>query len=485
MSIQSVAQFECGRWHGKRVEMEPVQESLTSDAGLLPFAQLDRKLGWTEQLASLISDPRGTWTHSALSIVRQRVFGIIAGYEDQNDHDTLRSDPIFKLIADREPDQCDLASQPTISRLENAVTAQDLLKMEDWFIDRFVESFDETTQQITLDIDTSDDPTHGQQQLALFHGFYQQEQYLIRLITCDENDRVVLPVLLFGSAVAKLGAIDDLRRVIERLRSRFPEVAIHVRADSAFGGPQEYQTLESLGVTYSIGLKINSKIKRLTDDLLAETTILAAQLGQPQVRYIALENYESKQWDRPRTVVVKVEVTAHSNSRRCVITNQTQASSNPEAVYCEYAQRGESENRNKELKCDLQMDRLSDHRYMANLFRLMLHCLSHNLVTAMRAVVRMEGDEGDEEENEDANATDRMPNASQRESEKKKRQRHNDRRRRDVLGEAHPATWRMLVIKVAARVIVTARRVRILLSGHWPNLRHLQRTAAAVCLDIQ
>src|SRR5690606_129391 len=137
MSIQSVELFECGRWRGKRVEMEPVHEALTSDAGLLPFAQLDRKLGWTEQLASLISAPHGTRTHSALSIVRQRVFGIIAGYEDQNDHDTLRSDPIFKLIADRAPEQGDLASQPTISRLENVVTPQDLLRMEQWYLDRF------------------------------------------------------------------------------------------------------------------------------------------------------------------------------------------------------------------------------------------------------------------------------------------------------------------------------------------------------------
>src|SRR5690606_28095562 len=126
-----------------------------------------------------------------------------------------------------------------------------------------------------------------------------------------------------------------------------------------FGGPHEYQMLEDLGVTYSIGLKINSKIKRLTDDILEEATIAAAQTGEPQVRYVALESYESKTWNRPRTVVVKIEVTAHSSSRRCVITNGSQAVANPEAAYGAYAQRGESENRNKELKCDLQMDRLS------------------------------------------------------------------------------------------------------------------------------
>ena len=174
MGLQSARRFVFGFWKNKAIEFEQIGENLSSDGGLIAFHQLDQKLGWTESFTDLISDPRSDPTHSALTIVRQRIFGIIAGYEDQNDHDSLRSDPVFKLIAERSPDGDDLASQPTISRLENFVTAGDLLNMQDWFIDRFVESFTDEPAGITLDIDTFDDPAHGDQQLVLFHGFYNQ-----------------------------------------------------------------------------------------------------------------------------------------------------------------------------------------------------------------------------------------------------------------------------------------------------------------------
>ncbi|MGH7927182.1 MAG: transposase, partial [Candidatus Binatia bacterium] len=223
MSIQGAQQFVFGFWQGKPVKCEAVEEHLSSDGGLFVFGQLDEKLGWTASFAQQILEPRSARLHSALSIIRQRVFGIIAGYEDQNDHDTLRSDPIFKLLTQRHPtDDEDLASQPTISRLENSVTAGDLRRLEDWFIDCFVASFDEEPRELTLDIDTFDDPTHGEQQLTLFHNFYKQYQYQVRVITCANNDMVVLPVLLYGTAPVALGAADDLRRVIERLRERFP-----------------------------------------------------------------------------------------------------------------------------------------------------------------------------------------------------------------------------------------------------------------------
>ena len=486
MSIQNVAAIESGRWNGRSVSIEAMEENLSSDGGLFLFGQLDKELGWTRELADLICDSRVKPTQSTLSIVQQRVFGIIAGYEDQNDHDSLRTDPVFKLIAGRRPDEEDLASQPTISRLENSVTAAELLKIEDWFIDRFVASFNESPERITLDIDTSDDPVHGQQQLSFFHGFYQQHQYLIRLITCEENDMVVLPVLLIGNAVAKIGAIDDLCRVIERLRERFPNVRIHIRGDSAFGGPREYDMLESLpNVTYSFGMKINRRTKRLSAELLEETEAIAKKTGKPQVRYLALENYSTKYWAGPKTVVVKVEVTAHSSSRRTVITNVKEAATDPEATYREYAQRGESENRNKELKCDLQIDRLSDHRYMANLFRVMLHCVAHNLVVAMRGLIRIEDapDASDEPSSE-------LPTPESRSvkfvgGDYEKRHNHNARRRKDLLGKAHPVTWRMMVIKVAARVVVSARRVRLIISSSWPNLAHLRRTADAVRVSCQ
>lgn len=475
MIIQSATVFGCGDWRKRRVFCEAIEQELSSDGGLLLFAQFDEKLGWTTGFASLITDRRVDPEHSVLSIVRQRIFGILAGYEDQNDHDVLRSDPVFKLISGREPGDGDLASQPTISRLENAVTARDLLTLEEWFVERFINSFDASPEQITLDIDTFDDPAHGTQQLTLWHDYYKQNQYQIRVLTCAENDMVVLPVLLFGSASVKLGAAVDLRRVIERIRERFPNVRIHVRADSGFGGDDVYGTLESFpGVTYSVGMSINPKIKRLCQSLYEETIAAQESSGQDELRYMSISGYTTKYWTRPRDVVIKCEATAHSTSRRTVVSNRPEVADNPELVYRDYAQRGESENRNKELKCGLSADRLSDHRYMANLFRLMMHCVSHNMLVLLRRVVALEepqstASEGEYSESEPVN----RPFVETRQERKV----HNDRRQRDPLGEGHPCTWRTHVIKVATRLVVSTRRVMLQLSASWPHLKYFRHVA--------
>ena len=510
MSIQTVEGFECGKWDGKPLEIEAIEENLTSDGGLLVFSQLDEKLGWTQQFSELISDRRIDPLQSVLSMVRQRVFGIVAGYEDQNDHDTLRTDPVFKMIAGRVPKDRHLASQPTISRLENAVTATNLLEMQDWFIERFVAAFTTPPEHITLDIDTMDDPTHGQQQLTFFHGYYKQYQYLERYVTCAENDMVVLPQLLFGDAPAKLGAIDQLHTIITRFRQRFPDTVIHIRADSAFGGPEEYETLESLpNVTYTIGMKLNPKIKRLSEHHLAEAKAEQEKTQTSQLRFLSLEEYDSKNWNGPKTVVVKTEVTAFSNSQRAVITNVPDAEKDPRKTYLDYAMRGESENRNKELKCDLCADRLSDHRFMANMFRVLLHCMAHNLVVTLRQLVALSTpltvvesnatpstptqsdagvrsssdsstDASDKLSVDDSTTNTGVHTRLHDESDATRRRRHNERHRRNCLGEAHPRTWRMLVTKVAARIIVSARRVRVLLSASWPNVPYLRRAALAV-----
>ena len=182
MILHDVWNLELGFLPEKPLEIEPVQEYLSTDTGLLLFRQFDEQLGFTEDFAAQLNDVRSDPTHSILEMVRSRVFGILAGYEDQNDHDALRRDAIFKIIANRLPDDEDLASQPTLSRFENAVTPSDLLRLEDWFIQRFVDSFDEPPKQITLDIDVFDDPTHGAQQLTLFHGYYKQAAVVHRFL---------------------------------------------------------------------------------------------------------------------------------------------------------------------------------------------------------------------------------------------------------------------------------------------------------------
>ncbi len=213
MSIQGVWQKSFDFLGTQPIVVEPSAGQLTSDAGLLPIRQFDEQIGLTEQFAGALDDRRHEpfVDHSFLQMVRMRVFGILAGYPDQNDHDLLRSDPVFKLIAGRTPEDRDLASQPTLSRFENTVDVASLNRLRDVFLDQFIASFEEPPVRLTFDIDPFDDPTHGAQQLTFFHGYYGQYQYLPRAITCADNDQVVMICLLFGTAHPALGADDDLQ----------------------------------------------------------------------------------------------------------------------------------------------------------------------------------------------------------------------------------------------------------------------------------
>ncbi len=461
MIIQSVWQKSFD-FFGKPVVVEPSEASLTSDAGLLPIRQFDQQIGLTEQFAAVLRDLRYEpfVDHTLLEMVRMRVFGILADYPDQNDHDVLRSDPVFKLIAGRSPEADDLASQPTLSRFENAVDVRSLRRLQDVFIDQFIASFDEPPLRLTLDIDPFDDPTHGQQQLTFFHGYYRQYQYLPRIITCAENDLVVMACLLFGTAHPALGADDDLEYLVGRLREAFPGVRIHLRADSGFGVPAMYAVSERLEIDYTIGIAMNATLKKKTDALLDFCLEQFDRTGQPQRQFAAFW-YRAKSWPVQRWVVVKVEVHAQGTNRRAVLTNRAGAFVLPGATYDEYTNRGESENRNKEFKRGLQADRLSDHRYLANLFRLYLHAAAYNLLARLRRVAADPPPQSPDAELPDEALTGRQ-----------RRQLHNRRRDRDPLGEGQPCTWRTRLIKVAARVTERARRVLVELSGSWPYLEH-------------
>src|SRR4030042_637088 len=194
------------------IVVEPKEVDVSSDAGILPIRQFDDQIGFTARFVDCLEDPRDPdqTEHTFAEMVRQRIFGILAGYEDCNDHDTLRGDPVFKLVANRKPQDDDLASQPTLSRFENAINIPSLWRLHDFFIDDFIGSFSEPPTRITLDLDATDDPCHGQQQLILFHAFYKQYQYLPLIISCDETQQVLWAALRPGTVHAALGGDDDL-----------------------------------------------------------------------------------------------------------------------------------------------------------------------------------------------------------------------------------------------------------------------------------
>ena len=474
MSLQSVPLPSFDFLPARPVEIEVSPAPLTSDAGLLPVRQFDDRIRLTEQLAAALHDPRdpALTRQSLLSMVRQRVYGILADYEDQNDHDTLRSDPVFKLLADRLPDDPHLASQPTLSRFENAVSIPDLWRLRDVLVDLFLQSFATPPHHLTLDLDAFDDPAHGQQQLIMFHGYYEQYQYLPIVITCAENDLVLLVGLRHGTCHAALGVDHDLRYLVGRLRAVWPDVLIHVRGDSGLGVPRMYDVCRELRLSYTFGIGMNATLRALSEPQLAEAVAAYEQTGQPQRSFLALE-YQAESWPAPQSVVIKVETHAQGTNRRAVVTNRPGWEVLPQAVYDEYARRGESENRNKELKSELAADRLSDHRFLANFFRLYLHTAALNLLVRLRhAVVQAPPTPAE------LGLPAEVPAEALDEPGRKRF--FNARRVRDPLGEGFACTWRTRLIKVAAEVITRTRRVVVRLSGSWPYLDHFLQVSRAV-----
>jgi DDE family transposase len=467
MSLQPALPLRFDFLPDRPVVIETSDACLSSDAGLLPIRQLDEQLGFTQQLAAALDDPRDPRLveHTALEMLRARLYGILAGYEDQNDHDALRSDAVFKLVAGRLPTDPDLASQPTLSRFENAINIPSLKRLRDVLIDQFIAAFAAPPRHLLFDLDAVDDPAHGCQQLVLFHGYYEQHQYLPLVVTCADNDLIVMVSLRHGSAHAALGADDDLEYLVRRLRAAWPGVQIEVRGDAGFGVPWMYDVSERLGLIYTFGLSSNTVLREQSDALLAQAVAQYEQTRQPQ-RLFDQFRYQAGSWPHPRQVVVKAEANLHGTNRRFTVTNRGGAALYPEAAYDDYIQRGESENRNKELKCGLAGDRLSDHRFLANYFRLYLHSAALNLLVRLRQRVALPPP-----------VVAEAPPAT---TPAARRQRHNARRRRDPLGEGQPATWRLLLIKVAAEVIVRCRRVVVRLSGSWPYVAYYQQVCRAV-----
>ena len=390
MIVQTVLQGTFSFFENLPIVFETTAAQLSSDTGLLAFREFDDKIGLTRGFVSVLNDPRDPELidHPFLDMSRARIYGILADYVDQNDHDFLRSDPVFKLIANRSPDGADLASQPTLSRFENSIDIASLKKLREQFVDQFIASFVVPPRHLTFDLDAVDDPAHGAQQLALFHGYFDQYQYFPSFITSADNDQTVVLSLRHGSAHAALGADDDLEFLVKRLRRCWPDVRICVRGDAGYGTPKMYDVCERLHIEYLFGIAANKRLQRASDTLLSLAVQRFEETQTPQRLFDAFW-YKAGPWQHARWVIVKAEANAQGTNRRFIVTNRPGAQVLPEAAYDDYALRGESENRNKELKCGLQIDRTSDHRFMANYFRLYLHVAAFNLMVRFRQAMAL------------------------------------------------------------------------------------------------
>jgi len=358
---------------------------LTSDGGLPWLAEADAALGLCDGLAACVPEWRQRVVrHSRTTLVRQRVYQIACGYADQNDADTLRSDPLLKLACGRRPvSGAELASQPTFSRLENAVDRHAIEALAAALVAVYVRERgrDGAPRRLLLDLDGTDDPAHGDQEGVAYHGYYRRHMYHPLLVFDGETGQLVTAVLRPGNVHASRFVVLVLRRLLCRFRAAWPGVTLELRADSGFAVPRLYAWCEANAVTYTIGLIPNPTLERLAAPLLAEARARSAERGGAKVRLAGEGRYQAKTWPRPRRVVFKAEVLAKGPNTRFVVTNRD---ADPLALYDFYVDRGGSENWIKDFKNALAGDRLSDHRFWANAFRLLLHAAAFWLLDTLR-----------------------------------------------------------------------------------------------------
>jgi hypothetical protein len=358
---------------------------LTSDGGLPWVAEADAALELCAALARCIPDwRRGPVVHSLATLVRQRVFQIACGYADQDDADTLRADPLLKLVCGRLPDSGrDLASQPTLSRLENAIDRRTAERLAAVLVDVYVRARGRagSPTRILLDFDGTDDPAHGAQEGVAYHGYYDQHMYHPLLVFDGETGHLITAVLRPGNVHGSRFAVLVLRRLVRRLRAAWPGVVIELRADSGFAVPRLYAWCDAHGVAYTIGLVPNPVLERLAAPLLAEAQAQSAAQAGAQVRLAGDAPYQAGSWPAARRVVFKAEVLAKGPNTRFVVTTRADP---PLAVYDWYIERGQPENWIKDFKNALAADRLSDHRFWANQFRLLLHAAAYWLLDTLR-----------------------------------------------------------------------------------------------------
>jgi Transposase DDE domain group 1 len=415
---------------------------ISSDGGALLLRQMDDRLGLSERLAALLPDERDPRKvkHDRREQLRQRLYQIAWGYADCNDADRLRHDPLLKRGCDRTPQAEGLSSQPTLSRLENAVDARTLRALLREIEEQYLRSFTEAPAVIVLDIDSTDDPTHGQQQLSFFHKYYDQHMYHPLVIFDGERGRLVSAVLRPGNAHAARGAMGVLRRIIPRLKQRFPHVQIVVRGDSAFAVPRVLRMVEELerelgGIAYVFGLAQNAVLLRSGAAALTEAQ-RRFRAAKQTVQHFDAFAYAAESWPQARHIVMQAEVSAQGANPRFVVTSLSEFA--PALLYHAYCERGQGENFIKDFKNALQSDRLSGSTFAANCFRLLEHPAASVLVHALRTQV--------------------APLAPQ-------------------LGRAQFDTLRLQLLKVAAIVSQSTRRVLVRLPSAFPLARLFRHLA--------
>jgi hypothetical protein len=428
---------------------------VVTDPGLLPIRLLDKELGVLSAIAARLPDPRSQKlvTHTREAILTQEVYQILAGYPDGNDAQALRADALFQTLVGVSPDdEKPLASGSTLNRFHHAYTrrqadlpleerpvlreidaaqTQRLKILNDYLPELFIRTRRTPPAYVVVDIDPSDDPTHGQQVLSFFHGYFDQYQYFPLFIFDGETGFPLAAWLRPGTVHASCGVVDTLHAVVQALRAAWPDVTIVVRGDNGLAVPALYEFCEAEGLLYAFGYATNDVLEARTDAVLADVAEYFHWYGrrEPEVqRFEVSDDYQAGSWLRPRRIIAKIEINRHGSNRRYVVTN---LGGDPRGIYHGfYVQRGDvPEKPIGELKNGLNMDRLSFHRFRANSLKLLEHTLAYALVVRHREAVAA------------------IPEVA----------------------KAEVTTLRQRLWKVGAVVVTSARRVWFHFSTTWPN----------------
>ena len=352
---------------------------LTSDGGLSWLAKMDSEMGLSEMISECVPEWRTRrGRHTMLALVKQRLYQIACGYEDQNDSDSLREDPLLKVVCGSLPESgADLASQPTICRLENAATRRSCYRIAEVLFEIYLQERgkDGAPKKVLLDFDSTDDPTHGDQEGSYYHGYYKQHMYHPLLVFDGESGHLITALLRAGNTHSSNSSVAILKRIVCALRERWPEVAIEIRADGGFAVPALYDYCEYEGISYTIALITNERLKEMAGDLL-EAASKEHERTAHKAKLFGEDLYGAASW-----VIYKAEAMEQGTNRRFVVSTRHEA---PKELYEFYAKRGESENWIKDFKLHMRADRLSCHRFIANQFRLLLHAAAYWLMDALR-----------------------------------------------------------------------------------------------------
>lgn len=416
----------------KGIEFEPVKRrrievnfdggEVSSDGGVLLVRKLDRRVGLLDAVARVLTDPRDPQrvTHRLGDLLRQRVVGLVQGYEDLNDHTTLRNDPLMQSACERDTA---LASAPTLCRLENRATRAAAVAIHEVIVEKFIASFKSSPEELVLDFDATDDPLYGRQEGRFFHGYYDSYCYLPLYVFCGEQ--LLVSYLRPSKIDGAKHAWAVLALLVKRLRRAWPQVQIVLRGDSGFCRYRMLSWCERNQVGYVVGLAKNSRLNAIT---AVQRSRLAGQFASTQIkqREFTEFGYAAKSWGCERRVIARLEHMDKGDNPRYIVTNlQGDARSLYEDLYCA---RGEMENRIKEAQLGLFADRTSCHYFAANQFRLLLSSLAYILTERLRALA-LSGTE---------------------------------------FARLQATTLRTKLLKVGALIVRNTRRIRVMLSSAFP-----------------